>query len=198
METRVGGVRPGPQVLRSLVVAVCAVYAGSAFRSVVVVRGQLHPCSEGEAVNVAKPLQFFLPTDASARYFYVVELYDTQKEMCDAVREINPGACRPGEELECACLRYVVASRDKRFRRLQKKHDQIGTLYFFRSKAYGGSVVHELTHAAVGWAKRARVDPLKQSNNYDKCPEERFARTMQFLYEEFFERLYKVRMENNV
>lgn len=142
--------------------------------------------------GMAKPLHFFLPTGPEARYFYVVELYETREEMCAAVRKLNPEGCRPGEVLECACLRYVVAGASKRFRALQKKHDQIGTLFFVLPELDKGQVVHELVHAAVGWAKRAEVNPLLQSDDYSACQEERFAKTVQFLYDQFFKRLHNL------
>jgi hypothetical protein len=87
---------------------------------------------------------------------------------------------------EAVCLRYRVSTKGVP-PEIRRKHRLIGTIFFIRGRAPMSTVVHELAHATVGWAKRTKVDPLHQTSRYASCPEERFARTLQFMVEQFYE-----------
>lgn len=84
------------------------------------------------------------------------------------------------------CLRYRVNKKELH-RTILKRKEPLGTIFLQYGDSELGVVAHEIgAHAAIGWARAAKVNPLRQSKNYWKCPEERFARTVQFLFEQFY------------
>lgn len=137
-----------------------------------------------------KSVQFFVPCDPTLRYFYSVEIHPTEESMHRAIAKLRGHRpTRNDLSAKAVCLRFKLETDNKT---LQRKHDQLGTIYFVQGQFTPEEAVHELVHAAIGWAKRVRIDPRKQSDDYTKCPEERFARTLQFMHLHFFQCLNRI------
>lgn len=132
------------------------------------------------------PVQFFLACDLAAKHFYSVEIYPTQGMMQQAIADLKGCTLRSTKDDEAVCLRYDVKTSTAPAE-LRGKHKLIGTIFFYRGGMPVSTVVHELTHAAVGWAKKARVNPLKRSASYTRCPEEKFARCVEYLTAQFYQ-----------
>lgn len=137
-----------------------------------------------------KFVQFYLGTDPEAKFFYSVEIHFSRKSMLRAIvnlkgkKEVDPEE----KDTRAVCCRFVSVwpDTDPEKRRLQKKHQQLGTIFFFHGDMDSGVVLHELTHAAIGWARKARVNPFRPSRIWDQCPEEKFAATLQFMSRQFY------------
>lgn len=135
-----------------------------------------------------KPVaEFVLPCDPDVKHFYVVRFYATQAEMIAAMAALRGAPQDEDWDARSMCLRYVREISHEPTGPL-KKTGELGTLFFVKGDAGPEVVVHELTHAAIGWAKRKKVNPLKHSGIYRKCPEEKFAYTFQFMFEQFYQK----------
>lgn len=130
-----------------------------------------------------KPVQFFLRCDPDARFFYSVEFHPTQKSMIRAIETLQQEKMSKLERNSRAmCLRFRLKPEPGQ----PKGHEFLGTIYFVRGDADMSVVTHELTHAAVGWAKASKCNPLGKHFAYSKDPEEKFARTLQYMLEQFY------------
>jgi hypothetical protein len=133
-----------------------------------------------------KPVaQFMLQCGTFSPFHYLVEFYATQAEFVEAVTKLR-GRPDPNDlDARAMCFRYVAEYRGESGR--MRRTGELGTLFFVKGDAGPEVVVHELSHAAVGWAKRARVNPLKHNHRLN-CGEEKFATTLQFMFEQFYEK----------
>ena len=131
----------------------------------------------------------FIECTPDARYFYAVEFYSSELEMKRAVAKLGAADARGLGRLQACCVRYKFLAEPGK-RALMRKHEPIGTLFFVAGKAPREAVTHELTHAALGWARRTGVNPLTRNRrSYRRCPEERFANVVQHLHEEFYRKI---------
>jgi hypothetical protein len=129
--------------------------------------------------------QFYLPCGIKSDLFYVVEFYASQQELVAAVAALRGRPDKNDIDARAMCFRYVAEGRGPTGR--LRRTGELGTLFFVKGDAGPEVVVHELSHAAIGWAKRAKVDPLKHRNSAH-CGEEKFASTFQFMFEQFYEK----------
>lgn len=116
------------------------------------------------------------------RFFYRLEVHPTSESMHQEIARLFGRPLRPGrEEVEAACLRF----RYKMPRGIDRKTlplEPIGLLLFVHNQTPLHAVVHELQHAAIGFARRAGFNPMKPNpKNYLRCPEERLARCIQHM-----------------
>lgn len=141
---------------------------------------------------MSKPVaEFTLQCSPDSRYFYRVQFWATSKEMINAIGALRGFSAIEDEDARAMCFRYVkeITTGDT-----FQKTGELGTIFFTRWDAGPEVVVHELTHAAIGWAKRARVNPMKapaRSNRRVADQEERFAETFQYMFEEFYRQAQK-------
>lgn len=134
---------------------------------------------------MSKVRKFYLRCDPSARFFYGVEIHPTKKSMLRSIRRLE-GSSKHAEDSRAVCLRFELKEKPQ-------DHEQIGILYFVKTDMSTDVVVHELTHAACGWARRVGIDTLgpRKRHRYLNDPEERFAREIQFLVQQFGYELQK-------
>lgn len=121
-------------------------------------------------------IQFFIRCEPDSELFYAVEIYPTEQEMQTAVGKMRGYPLRSDQDIRALCLRYVAEGRNEKGRLVRT--GELGTIFFHQSDLDGDVVVHELTHAAIGWAKRARVNPCSKNG------EERFACVSQSLFQQ--------------
>jgi hypothetical protein len=145
---------------------------------------------------MSKPVaEFDLSCGSDSRFFYRVQFWATTKEMISAIGTLRGFSAVDDEDARAMCLRYVkeLVTGEGKGASVQKT-GELGTIFFTRWDAGPEVVVHELTHAAIGWAKRARVNPLKvpaRSNRRVADQEEKFAETFQYMFEEFYRQAQK-------
>ena len=130
-------------------------------------------------------VRFFLPCDKAAKLFYVAEVYHDHESMLKSIHKLRGKALRGDEGVRACCLRYVAETRVGR--RL-KVTGELGTLFFVRGDASPEVVVHELTHAACGWATRTRTNPLRRGRGRNERldHEEKFADVMQRMARNYY------------
>lgn len=121
-------------------------------------------------------IQFFIRCEPHSPYFYAVEVHDNEAKMVAAIGELRGKVMKSDTEIRAVCLRYVAEGRDE-YNKLVKT-GELGTLFFHCDDIPFGVVLHETTHAAIGWARRARVNPTS------KHGEERFTVVAQTLFEQ--------------
>ena len=134
-------------------------------------------------------IRFFLPCDFAAKYFYVVEIHPDHASMCEAFKQLRGRALKGDKDVRACCLKYVAeSSAGKRSRRGEKWKvtGELGTIFFVRGDTGVDVVVHELTHAAIGWAVRAKIDPVKYRRSLDH--EEKFCDVLQRLVENYYKK----------
>lgn len=133
---------------------------------------------------------FSLSCGSNSRYFYRVQFWATSKEMADAIGALRGFSTLEDQDARAMCFRYV---KEVVTGECFQKTGELGTLFFTRWDAGPEVVVHELTHAAIGWAKRARVNPMKRArtNRPVQDQEEKFAETFQYMFEEFYRQAQK-------
>lgn len=131
---------------------------------------------------MSEPVRFFLDCGDDQHHFYVVEVYETRAAMQRAMDKLD--APRGSKQALAVTLRYKADYRTKQGR--LRLSPELGTLFFTRGEMAPDVVVHELTHAAIGWARRRRINPMKQTRRYSSCPEEKLAHTMQTLFTQFY------------
>ena len=131
---------------------------------------------------MSEPVRFFLDCGDDRHHFYVVEVYESSAAMQAAMAQLN--APRGSKQAQAVTLRYKADYRTKQGK--LRLSPELGTIFFVRGEMGPEVVVHELTHAAIGWARRRRIDPMKHTNRYSSCPEEKLAYTMQNLFTQFY------------
>jgi hypothetical protein len=129
--------------------------------------------------------QFYLPCGLFSDLYYAVEFYEHQSAMVDAITKLRGRRSEDDLDARAMCLRYVAEARGPSGR--LRRTGELGTIFFVKGDAGPEVVVHELTHAAIGWANRAKVNPTKH-NNRATSGEEKFATTLQFMFEQFYEK----------
>lgn len=139
-------------------------------------------------MSTPAPRVFNLPCDDTGRFFFKVEFHPTEQSMHAAIGSLRGWIDPEDSEALAMCMRYVKERCDDQgnFRRT----GELGTIFFVEGTATTEVVSHELTHAAIGWAKRCRVNPMKRPSrkgHYVAEHEERFARTFQILFSKFYE-----------
>lgn len=108
-------------------------------------------------------------------YFYFVEIHPTERSMLEAIKALSGRVCKDAVAL---CLRYVSKEKVQGF-------EPLGTLYFQScDKKNLGVVVHELTHAAIGYCNRTGLVPTNAKRK-KKSDEEKFAQLLQDLIEQY-------------
>lgn len=108
-------------------------------------------------------------------FFYFVEIHPTEASMKQAIKTLSGRVCKDAIAL---CLRYVSKQKIQGF-------EPIGTLYFqHRDRTNLGFVVHELTHAAIGYCNRTGLIPTNAKRK-KKSDEEKFAQVLQNLVEQY-------------
>lgn len=122
------------------------------------------------------PLVFTV--DCDERHFFWVQIHPDEASMIRAIRELRGRPDKTDSDLRACTLRYVRTEGKKIL-------PELGVIFFVRGDIPNGAVVHEMTHAAIYWARRVKIDPTKSSKRYSQCPEERFAYTLQSLVEQF-------------
>jgi hypothetical protein len=142
-------------------------------------------------MTTTEPASFFLTCGPDSDWFYAVEFYPTAEAMLQAIAKLRGKApTKADRDARAVCLRYVAEGRNRKGRLVETR--ELGTLFFVRGDAPPEVVVHELTHAAIGWARRTKVDPMKRSDRYERCQEEKFTRTFQHMFEEFYQKAPRV------
>ena len=124
--------------------------------------------------GLVKPSQRFCLA-APRKTFYFVEIYPSEKTMYTAVKRLS-GKC--SKNILALCLRYSCSHKYNGFTNL-------GTIFLQeKHKLNNAIVVHELTHAAIGYCNFAKLRPTqrKPSQNSD---EEKFAELMGSLVEQY-------------
>ncbi len=135
---------------------------------------------------MAPVAQFMLPCGVLHPYFYRVQFYATPEDMHGDIAKLK-GRRNPGDKfVRALCLRYEVGPQPTPAGKFCHQYE-LGTLFFVKGDAGPEVVVHELTHAVVGWARRTKTDALKESKRMTRA-EENFATTMQFMFEQFYEK----------
>ena len=127
-----------------------------------------------------KPVQFLLKCDPAGRHFYAVEVHPTKTSMLRAVQRL--GAPRKHSlDSRAVCLRFELKNP-------HPEHEQIGTIFFTRKDAGVEVVMHELVHAACGWARKVGIQPVGEHKKfrYVDDPEERFASCLQYMVRQFY------------
>jgi hypothetical protein len=114
------------------------------------------------------------------KLFYLVEIHDTEKSMHAAVSKLRGRKC--DKNARAICLRYQYDGTVEGL-------TPIGTVYFTQADCYRPAIVlHELTHAAIGYCNRAGLNPMK-SERKQNSDEEKFVTVLQDLFEQYFETL---------
>lgn len=129
-------------------------------------------------------LRFFLQCDPRARRYFAVEVHPDRESMRREIVRLG-GKRRDTRNTRAVCLRIKLKDPDE-------KHEAIGIILFVRDDMGPEVVVHELTHAALGWAREVGVKPIspfsrRQSQASDQ--EEQFVCQLQSLFEQFYQRL---------
>ena len=129
------------------------------------------------------PIQFFLRCDDKASRFYAVEVHSTHRSFVRAV-------CRLGLDRKEAASSRAICCRFE-LKNPHPEHKQLGTIFFVLGDMGPEVVVHELTHAACGWARDAALNPIgpyrRRRPRTDS--EELFAVQLQSLFEQFYRNL---------
>lgn len=124
--------------------------------------------------------RFFIACEDGGPEFYVIEICKDETTMHARMAEIRGAFVRSDREARACCLRYIAESRNASGRLVRTP--ELGTIFFNLHDMSPEVVAHELAHAAIGWAKRKRVNPCS------KHGEERFACVQQRLNREFYRR----------
>jgi hypothetical protein len=126
--------------------------------------------------------RFAIACDEDARHFFIVEVHPTRLEMLEAIRQLAKQ--RTGQDTCALCLSYLAS-----YEALPGR-EELGTLFFSREDFTPEVVAHELTHAALAWARRRRINPLKRSRgNRVTGAEERFATLVQSLTRQVYQKV---------
>lgn len=128
----------------------------------------------------SSPTRFLLRCDPDGRYFYSVEVHPNQKAMLRAMHKLGAPK-KHSLDSRAACLRYEL-------KKPHPAHEQIGTIFFNREDAGVEVVMHELAHAAVGWARKVGIQPVDAPKRvrYRDDPEERFVTCLQYMVRQFY------------
>ena len=114
--------------------------------------------------------------------FYFVEIYSTEQSMREAVLCLA-GQC--DEDVRALCLRYCTDSTYRGYKAL-------GTIFLTAADQNDlPVVVHELTHAAIGYCNAVGLKPTKKKRAAKKSDEETLAEVMQSLLEQYLTRIRK-------
>lgn len=62
----------------------------------------------------------------------------------------------------------------------------LGEVMFSKTRLHPGIVTHELTHAAMQWARRTGIDPTDDGSNVGPDQEERFVSGLDTMVRQFF------------
>jgi hypothetical protein len=129
--------------------------------------------------------KFFISCGRGDRYFYAVEIHPTKRSMLRSISKYDLGLERHASDSRACCLRFQLNGPDV----AKCPLEQIGTVFLHREDCGLEVVAHELTHAAIGWARRSKVQPVTRPRRvrYSEDPEERFARCLQHLVSQFYE-----------
>ncbi len=126
----------------------------------------------------------------SPRFFYFVEIHPDDVSMNRGLAELqgrSPKAVAK-EKIVAACLRYEFVpqkSEEEAFKHIAP----IGTLFFSQPTVSPSVVAHELAHAAIGWCRRVKLDPTKNtpSARHAFDQEEMFASCLQTFTKQFWD-----------
>ena len=120
-------------------------------------------------------------------HFYAVQIFPTEEKLQQEIKKIRGRACKQDKEVRALCLRYVAQKRDSLGEFETTK--ELGSIFFLEQDRYSIEVVvHELSHAAVGWANRIGLQPVAQARSKKPSDEERFAVCMQSLTRQYFQK----------
>ena len=123
------------------------------------------------------------------RFFYFVEIHPDDVSMNRGLAELQGRSARAlaKEKIVAACLRYEFVPQ-KSEQEAFKHIAPIGTLLFSQPTVSPSVVAHELAHAAIGWCRRVKLDPTKNtpSARHDFDQEELFASCVQTFTKQFW------------
>lgn len=112
------------------------------------------------------------------KYFYFVEIYGTDKELQAAAFKLR--GRKISKDVRALCLRYEYNGE------VFQGFRPLGTIYFTAVDSRNYSVVlHELTHAVIGYSNLIGLNPFKAPRRVPSS-EEKFVTLLQKTFEQYF------------
>lgn len=98
----------------------------------------------------------------SSRWFYYqVFVWKRRDEMRKAIKDA--GVIAPRCEAICCCNR-IIRTQSKANGGRSRLTGLLGQIHFYEDSFRMGIITHECTHAALDWAREAKVDPLERKH----------------------------------
>jgi hypothetical protein len=115
------------------------------------------------------------------KFFYFVEIHDTEKQLHAAASKLRGRRC--DKDARAICLRYQYDGETL------QGYKPLGTIFFTAVDSRNYSVVlHELTHAVIGYCNQIGLNPIKASRHHNSS-EEKFVTLLQKTFEQYFKTL---------
>ena len=121
---------------------------------------------------------------ASKSHWYEVQIHDTPESMVTEIVRLRKRALKSDRDIRAVCMRYVHSVEvDGKM----KDTGLMGSILFVRDDLEVEVVVHEMAHAAVGWANRTSLKIQgRQPKRVVSSGEEKFACSMETLIGQFY------------
>lgn len=134
-------------------------------------------------------LRLFLRCESGGDQFYVIEVYETERQMQRAISRQNvnsEGRRHFDPNCKACCFSYTAYDGN------HKRTNEIGTIFFYRKFVTPAALAHEFTHAAMSWARRRRMNlNVRNSGHYARDAEERVCHMVGYMMWQFYEKQRK-------
>lgn len=121
------------------------------------------------------------------KHFYAVQFFANEKALQKEIAAIRGKKCKEDKNVRALCLRYRAQRTDSLGH--PEVTPELGSVFLLEQDRKNLEVVvHELTHAAVGWANRIGIQPILCNRSKRPTDEERFAACMQTLFAQYLQK----------